>query len=321
LKSFARPPTLKIRCYLYRGMHLSAQTNEANLRDKLAGLTSKCAATTYPYLKVGEGLDKRSFDLTKEIRDNLRVVPLTLDPDYFRPYELDGRFPNDWKFELGIMNVGTPVDYMIGSTMVDLEDRFYGDDNTKQRLAYEIYTKHYEAEIKKLQEGGGATKNAEQIMNTKTKKNDLLTKTESIPKTATTYVEYRALRNPGLITSQGSVEMCLEVIPVDLCNLPSFITNKKISNNNLLIVRYSPIMTLAKPKAKEFEIRVVIYETLDLPKDNKFLNINVKVQFDPDGWGSDAIKKETDMHMNSEDAHGIFNWRYVHCIYNSITNF
>jgi len=32
--------------------------------------------------------------------------------------------------------------------------------------------------------------------------------------------------------------------------------------------------------------------------------------FDPDGWMADPVKKETDTHLNSDDGHGIFNWRW-----------
>jgi len=186
--------------------------------------------------------------------------------------------------------VSTPMDKMIGSTLIDLEDRFYGDPNIKQRLAYEIYLKFFETEIKRLQAGGGALKNEEEIMKFKEKKSNVLIKHEAVEKKSKTYIEYRALRNPGLITSQGSVEMCLEVIPIDM-------------------IRHSPLLSLERPKPNEFEIRVVIFETLDIPKTDKFVNIVVKVVFDPDGWGTDPVKKETDTHMKSEDGHGIFNWR------------
>lgn len=35
----------------------------------------------------------------------------------------------------------------------------------------------------------------------------------------------------------------------------------------------------------------------------------IKVMYDPEGWLSDEIKKETDCHLGSKDGRGVFNWR------------
>ena len=64
------------------------------------------------------------------------------------------------------------------------------------------------------------------------------------------------------------------------------------------------------PKPNEFEIRVIIYETFDIPIINgDKVNIFVKCMFDPDGWTGDEIVKSTDTHLGSQDGWGIFNWR------------
>ena len=35
----------------------------------------------------------------------------------------------------------------------------------------------------------------------------------------------------------------------------------------------------------------------------------IKVMFDPEGWLSNEIRKETDTHLGCDDGRGIFNWR------------
>ena len=39
------------------------------------------------------------------------------------------------------------------------------------------------------------------------------------------------------------------------------------------------------------------------------MDIKVVVVYDPMGWSSDEIIKETDVHHGSEDGNGEFNWR------------
>jgi hypothetical protein len=51
-----------------------------------------------------------------------------LNPKFYRAYEFDASFPEDWKIEIQIFDKGslTYTDALIGSTTVDLEDRYFG---------------------------------------------------------------------------------------------------------------------------------------------------------------------------------------------------
>ena len=71
-----------------------------------------------------------------------------------------------------------------------------------------------------------------------------------------------------------------------------------------------PMANIELPTPNEYEIRIIIYETFNIPIINgSKVNIFVKCMFDPDGWTGDEIVKSTDTHLGSEDGYGIFNWR------------
>jgi hypothetical protein len=52
-----------------------------------------------------------------------------LNPKYYRSYEFDAQFPEDWRLEIEIYDKRwiSYNDGLIGSTVIDLEDRFYGN--------------------------------------------------------------------------------------------------------------------------------------------------------------------------------------------------
>ena len=214
LEAFGSPPNLKVRVYLYRGLNLAAQSDNVEIGNRLAGLSALCSADTYPSFKIGQG-DSGGFDLTKIIEDKANVVKQTLDPGYFRSYELDATFPNDWKLVISIMNSGF-MDNMIGASAIDLEDRFYGNMINKQRLAYDIYLKYFDKEIQRLLTSGGMLKNGKEISSLKERKNIVVMETESLDRNIVSLVEYRSLQLPGKVISQGSLEMALDVLSADI---------------------------------------------------------------------------------------------------------
>jgi hypothetical protein len=56
---------------------------------------------------------------------------------------------------------------------------------------------------------------------------------------------------------------------------------------------------------------LIIWETRYVPIFNgKTVNIKVKVTFDPTGWVSDEVNKETDVHNGSKNGWGDFKWRF-----------
>lgn len=70
---------------------------------------------------------------------------------------------------------------------------------------------------------------------------------------------------------------------------------------------FSKIKTIHR---ENYEIRIVIWETRDIPLvDGGSVDIFVKCTLDPTGWSEDEITKETDTHAGSKDGMGQFNWR------------
>ena len=51
----------------------------------------------------------------------------TLNPQFFRIFDLDAQFPEDWKLEIAIYDKGTFRDQLIGSTTIDLENRHFAN--------------------------------------------------------------------------------------------------------------------------------------------------------------------------------------------------
>ena len=224
LNSFGRPPPLKTRVYLYRGLNLAAQEDNTQIGNKLAGMMALCSADTFPVLKVGNG--GTLLGVTKVVNDKSNVVPKSLNPEYFRPFELDACFPNDWKLEIAIMNQTAIWKYnLIGNSLIDLEDRFYGDTRNKQRLAYEIYLQYYDDELNQPKSSGDITKIERGISYQekrafyKEKKVALAAKIEGIENKMQSFVEYRHLKYPGKAINQGSLEMSLEILPINIGNL------------------------------------------------------------------------------------------------------
>ena len=60
-------------------------------------------------------------------RDN--ELSQDLNPKFHRTYEFDANFPEDWKLEIQIYDKGSfaYTDALIGSTIIDLENRLFGN--------------------------------------------------------------------------------------------------------------------------------------------------------------------------------------------------
>jgi hypothetical protein len=75
--------------------------------------------------------------------------------------------------------------------------------------------------------------------------------------------------------------------------------------------RKIPMAKLQSQSKEEYELRLIIWETRDVPLVNgESVDIFVKVVFDPTGWAGSQIEKKTDTHYASKDGRGIFNYRF-----------
>ena len=90
-------------------------------------MTALCTANPYPVLKIGDGLNDNEKNIKKSIRDRERCMTNNLSPVFFRIYELDANFPQDWKLQIDIMDKGAFGDQLIGSTSIDMENRLFAN--------------------------------------------------------------------------------------------------------------------------------------------------------------------------------------------------
>jgi len=104
-------------------------------------------------------------------------------------------------------------------------------------------------------------------------------------------VEFRELLHPAKSQAQGIVELWVEILKQDDAH--------KI-----------PYQKLTTIKKEIYEIRLIIWETRDVPLvDGDKVDIFVKVTFDPTGRPSESVTKQTDTHYSSRTGWGQFNWR------------
>ena len=67
---------------------------------------------------------------------------------------------------------------------------------------------------------------------------------------------------------------------------------------------------IQRPAPENYEIRLIIWNTYDITRvDGDTVDMRVFVLYDPMGWNADEMLKETDIHYNSRDGNGEFNWR------------
>ena len=72
-----------------------------------------------------------------------------------------------------------------------------------------------------------------------------------------------------------------------------------------------PVQKLVTLKKEVFEIRLIVWETRDVPLiDGDKVDIFVRVIWDPTGNPDDVVEKKTDIHKGSKTGWGQFNWRF-----------
>lgn len=76
-----------------------------------------------------------------------------------------------------------------------------------------------------------------------------------------------------------------------------------------------PPSTIEKPQPMEFEIRLIIWETFDIPIPQGKPNVSIFLTVSLDSTANikgEEIVKETDVHFGSETGMGVFNYRYIY---------
>ena len=98
--------TFKIRVYLLTCQNLSAVDSKIDLKARLAGLTALCSANPFPVIIVGDGRNDTQAQKIKFISDRDKEIQSDLNPKFFRSYEFDATFPEDWRLEIQIYDKG-----------------------------------------------------------------------------------------------------------------------------------------------------------------------------------------------------------------------
>lgn len=209
-----------------------------------------------------------------------------MNPEYFRIYELSAKIPSDFNLQVTIWNQNAySFDQIIGTTSLDIEDRFFGNEYISNSLMLKKAKETIDEKIDK------STNSEERVKYSNLKK---VIKTRLSILKESKYlapVEFRPLKAKGKKTAQGILEMFIEVLDSK--------TAKMV-----------PLSKIVKPTPEKYELRLIIWRCEGIPLgDRDAVDIFFKVQFDPTGWLSESTEKETDTHLGSEDGHGIFNWR------------
>ena len=247
---------VKVRVYILRALNLTAQDNMAGYENFLSGFASYCKANSYLELILGHKYDIEGNKQIKYHDDVLNYVPNTLNPSYFKYFELDGDLPQDWKLTI---NVRTKKEgqigkgSLIGSTTIDIEDRYIGEKKNLKITSLKSYEDVLNVELE--------TGDEREIV---PKLSLIASKLEDI-KTMVVPIEYRPLHHPERRTAQGILEMFIEVMSIHTAKL---IKPAKIE----------------PPPPQEFELRFVIWECKNLFQLNKVMSVFLTVAYKPEGW-------------------------------------
>lgn len=281
---------LKVRVYIYRCLNLTAQDNFIGFVDYMAGYNSFSQANAYLQIQIGQDDDAKDKG-TKFIETKESYVANSLSPDFYQTYELEADLPKDWQLTINVMSFspGGGADTLIGSTVIDLEDRYLGENRTRKLIGMKSYESDLMEELREL-ENPQQEKDEAAISKLNGKLSILNRKIDELKETEVP-VEYRPLIKPGVSTAQGIIEMFVEVLPQSRAKM---IKPAKIE----------------RPPPEEYEMRLVIWETRGLPYEGrKSIDAMITVSYDPEGYLSDDIQKQTDVHLGCTDGKAIFNWR------------
>jgi hypothetical protein len=127
--------------YLLTAQNLSATDSSTDVKTWLAGLRALCSVNSYPIIIVGNGKNDTMQHKIKYISDREKHVPQDLNPKYYRSYEFDAYLPEDWRLEVQLYDKGkiSYTDGLIGSTVIDIEDRLLGNYKKQTLDALTIY--------------------------------------------------------------------------------------------------------------------------------------------------------------------------------------
>ncbi|XP_069467461.1 myoferlin [Ambystoma mexicanum] len=300
------PQECLVRIYVVRGYDL--QPKDSN------GLCD-------PYIKIS--LSKKVV----EGRDH--YIPNTLNPVFGRMYELSCFLPQEKDLKIAVYDYDALTrDEKVGETIIDLENRFLSrfgaycgipqqycisginqwrdqlrptqllqniarlkgspppvisDNGCRLRFAGREYTLDEFEANKKLHQhlGPDDERLALHVLRTQ----------GLCPEHVETRTLYSTFQ-PNI--SQGKIEMWVDIFPKSQ-GVPG------------------PPFNIAPRKAKNYQLRVIIWNTKDVILDEKSITGEEMSDIYVKGWipGNEENKQKTDVHYRSLDGEGNFNWRFV----------
>ncbi|XP_067888777.1 fer-1-like protein 6 [Heterodontus francisci] len=268
-----------------------------------------------------------------EIKDRDNYIPKQLNPLFGRSFEIQATFPMESLLTITIYDfdlIGT--DDLIGSTKIDLENRFYSKYRATCGLPYKYEMEGYNAwrdamkptEIltRMCKENGlrgpyfstGEIEVEGKVFAGKTvfiEDGEVVTSHEELAlrvlhqwsvipgagnKLVPEHIETRPLYHsdrPGL--EQGRLQMWVDMFPMDM-------------------PPPGPSVDISPRKPKSYELRIIIWNTEDvILEDENFITGQKSSDIYIKGWlkGKEDDKEETDVHYNSLTGEGNFNWRFI----------
>lgn len=226
----------------------------------------------------------------KKVSERDASIDGELNPQFWRVYELDANFPEDWRLEIAIHDKGivSYADSLIGATVIDVENRHYANPHLRnmRALKMEFDKNKKERAAKGLSPAGKvALRNRYNAITTSLRK---MKEFEQflVP------VEFRELMHPQKTQAQGIVQTWVEVLSLE-----------EAGN-----IEQWKMKTFSK---ETYEIRFIVWETRYVPLlDGDKVDIWVRVIWDPTGDPDDYVEKKTDIHYFSRAGWGSFNWRF-----------
>ncbi|XP_011877854.1 PREDICTED: otoferlin-like [Vollenhovia emeryi] len=302
------PVKLLVRLYVVKGINLQP-------KDPLSGKSD-------PYLCVKLGKNS--------ISDRKNYIPNQLNPTFGRVFEIEASFPQDYMLEIQVWDFdATTADDLIGVTRIDIENRFYSRHRAHCGIAGAYSTAGYNAwrererptQILELlcrknnlpppEYGESEIKIGKQSFpfHAVIEREDVVDKEECMALNVLhhwqdfpicgcalvpEHVERRPLFNakrPGL--EQGKLEMWIDMFRIG--QLPP-----------------KPAINIAPPTPEEYEVRVIVWNTEDVPlTESQFLTGEKCSDIYIKGWIQYEDYQKTDIHYNSLTGESSFNWRFI----------
>lgn len=279
-----------------RCVNLAAQANRSTIKDRMSGYQAFSGANAYPEIIIGNVDEKAgNSGQVKSFKDADNYKANNLSPNFFKPYDLDATLPEDTTFTCRIWNFNAkPVpDSMIGTNVVDIEDRYWSQEKVVDKAAYtglmaDISMKE-KSNTTKAGEGNALKQKKKAVENYFQRKFQ-----ESTPVQPIEYLPLMDDSKDLNKTKVGTVECLLEVL-------------------TLKDSRTTPRAKFSETQVQDYEIRLVIWQVDDVPlmgKETMSLMCSASVDMEG-GLDSKKTEKKTDIHLDARDGHGEFNYRMI----------